>query len=219
MKKTLIFGTNTLSELLLYHLGRTDKIYPEAFIVSDPRYLQSDTFQSLPVVDFEHAKQLYPSSEYGVYVCVGYSDMNRNREKIYSMLQQAGYEILSYIHPSAQIECKELGVGTLVFQNVVIDAYSHVGSGNIFSLNTSIGHHCFLGNFNYFASCVCVSGCVSIENNCFLGAHSTLKNGIKIADYTLIGAGAYVSKSTDREALLLPPKCEMIKRKSFFVEP
>jgi carbonic anhydrase/acetyltransferase-like protein (isoleucine patch superfamily) len=63
-----------------------------------------------------------------------------------------------------------------------------------------IKNHCFI------SSHVVISGFTIIENNCFIGVNSTFRDGITIAPFTLIGAGATIMSSTKEKAVYLAPK-------------
>ena len=63
-------------------------------------------------------------------------------------------------------------------------------SGNHIGHDSTIGDHCFI------SSHVVVSGHVHDRHHCFIGVNATLRNGITIAEYTLVGAGALIMKDT-----------------------
>lgn len=212
--QAFIFGANDFSELLLGHL-RSSADAPEiiAFVV-DRQYLHADSYSGLPLVAFDEALRLFPPESFGVYVCVGYRQMNEGRRQAYAKLVENGYHILSFFHPTASVECEQMGLGTIALAKVIIDRHCDVGDGNIFQIGAMVAHHSKIGNFNFFAPGACVTGQVHIKNNCFFGANSTIRNGITIADATLVGAGAYINKNTEENSVILPPRSISLEGRS-----
>jgi sugar O-acyltransferase (sialic acid O-acetyltransferase NeuD family) len=216
MKKAFIFGQNDFAELLLHHIKHTaDEPEICGFTVNNNYMLQpSQEFCGLPVISFENIVKDYPPGEYGIYVCVGYKHMNEGRRKVYKNLEDMGFSILSYIHPSAHIDVPKIGKGTIALQNVIIDAMCDIGKGNIFYPGSLLSHHCSIGNFNFFAVKSCIAGHVKIGDGCFFGAHSTVKNGISLGDQTLVGANAYVDKDTEPRTVVVPSRSFILEGKS-----
>ena len=56
---------------------------------------------------------------------------------------------------------------------------------------------------------------MKINSNCFFGINCTLKNGIMVHDYTLVGAGCYLQGSTDIEGRVFAPvRCVQLEGKN-----
>lgn len=214
MRQAFIFGANDFSELVLSHL-KNNRDAPEivAFVV-DRQFLHSESYSGLPLAAFDEAISLFPPESFGAYVCVGYKRMNKGRQAAYQKLLENGYNILSYIHPAASVECERKGLGTIALANVTVDRHCQIGNGNIFQIGAMVAHHSKIGDFNFFAPGACVTGQVDIGDNCFFGANSTIKNGIKISDATLVGAGAYVAADTEADSVILPPRSVSLERRS-----
>ena len=77
-----------------------------------------------------------------------------------------------------------------------------------------ISHHCHVGNFNYFAPGVVVSGRVNILERCFFGSNSTIANDVTIETEVLVGAGAYVYKGLKRQEVFVPHRGQVIEKRS-----
>lgn len=195
MEKAIIFGADQFAEILYYFLRQEDKVEVLAFVV-DKQYRKSDAYMGLPLVDFETVEQIYSPAEFGVYIALGYTNMNTVRETKYREVREKGYRILSYVHPSSVINAKSVGDGLIAMENVTIGYDCQIGDGNVFWANAHVAHHTKMGDFNFFTISVAVAGNIIIGNNCFFGNNCTIKNGIYIADKTLIGAGCYLDKDT-----------------------
>jgi sugar O-acyltransferase (sialic acid O-acetyltransferase NeuD family) len=215
--KAIIFGLNDFAATLLYQLKKDGinqpKIY--GFTVNKEHLPDQPLYCGLPVVAFEELKIRFSPLDFGVFVCIGFKRMNESRQKVFELIKNFNYDILSFVHPSAQVETTDIGIGTIALQNVIIGEYCSIGDGNIFHAGSMLAHHGRIGNYNYLAVNACVSGRVSIGNFCFFGANSTVKDGITIGDKTLVGANAYVDKDTEPLSVIVPAKsCALLGKTS-----
>ena len=203
--KSIIIGASDLANQLYFHIKKCNMANVVAF-AANKSYIQNDVFSGLPLVEIETLQQYYPPNEHNIYLAIGYTQMNRARQKIYEILKSKGYEFPNFILPTAITNCESIGEANIVLDNTVIDCFAGIGDGNIFAANSLIAHNSTVGNFNFFAVRSCVCGHVQIENNCFLGANCTIKNGVHIKDKTLIGAGAYLAKNSEVGQVIVPAK-------------
>lgn len=213
MKKAIIFGTEQFGEIL-YHYLKDEKKYEICGFVVDSKYKDKDTFYNLPVVEFEKAHEIFNPDVYGMFICLGYVQMNKIRELKFKEAKDKGYEILSYYHPSAIVLSENIGEGNIIMEGSVIGPFCEIGDGNVFWPKSHIAHHTKIQNFNFFTISVAVAGNIIIGNNCFFGNNCTIKNGIEIRDKTLIGAGCYISKSTEEEGVYVPQRSIKLENKS-----
>ena len=160
----------------------------------------------LPIVPFETLEKHYPPEEYGILICIGYSQMNAVRERIFREVRAKGYTILSYTHPSATVLADALGEGTIVMERALIGAFVTMGVGNIVYPGAHIAHDAMIGDFNFFSISCVVAGHVKIDDHCFIGANCTVKNGIRISKYTLVGAGCYLSRDSEPYGVYVPER-------------
>lgn len=158
------------------------------------------------MVYFENLENMFPPSQYSVFICIGYSNMNAGRKDAYQRIIEKGYQVSTYIHPTALVQTEDIGEGCLVFENVTIGAYCSVGVGNIFYPCSHVAHHTHIGDFNFFAVSCSVAGHVTVRNQCFLGNNCTTKNGIVLMDKTLVGASAYLAWDTAIGDVVVPPR-------------
>lgn len=213
MKKAIIFGTEQYSEMLLSLLNK-DSIYKVAAFTVDRKYIKCDTFLDLPVVPFEDIEEVYNPDEYGIFVCIGYTNMNLVREEKVKRAMEMGYEILDYVHPTAIVQAKKMGIGNIVMEGAIIGQGCEIGDGNIFWPMSHVAHHTKVGNYNFFTISCAIAGNINIHDYCVFGNNCTVKNGVDIANFTLIGAGAYISKSTEEKGVYVPPRSYKLEGKT-----
>lgn len=77
-----------------------------------------------------------------------------------------------------------------------------------------ITHDCTIGNFNYISAASVLGGHSHITDNCFIGLNSTIKDGITIAPYSLIGSAANVVKSTEEYGIYVGNPARMLPERS-----
>ena len=164
-------------------------------------YIKENEFEGLPVYPFEDLNLIFGAGKFMVINTIGYSNMNRIREKVYYDIKRNEYQIYTFISKYAQVYTDDIGEGSLIMPNAYIGPYVKLGACCVVNPGTQLSHHISMGNFNFIGRGVIVGGDVEICNNCFIGLHSTIKNKIKISDYTIVGAGSNVIKSTEENCV------------------
>lgn len=194
----LLFGINELSERIDFYMTTGNSKFPtlsHGFVVDD-EYYEKTSFSGKPIYPYSDAKSLF-MEKIPILVCIGYKKMNRNREKIFLRLLNDGWKIGQYVSSNATINTTNIGIGNIILGSSTIEVKSKIGDGNIFD-GGHASHHSVIGNFNYFVSNV-MGGHVVVDNNCFLGMQSCLKDGIHIKSNTFIGANCYMNHSTKQD--------------------
>lgn len=204
-KKTVIFGISNFAIRVMMDM---EKQFPDsvaAFCV-DRCYIKETTIKNKPVVAFEDIADVYPRDKYNILICIGYSKMNNLYKDIFNRVQKMDYEIINFISNKCDFNGKLTGVGNIILGNAYVGYDVELRNGNRVLPNTVFTHDISVGDFNYFAASVAVAGFIKIGNNCFFGMNSTVQNRLEIADYTLIGGGAYISKSTEQNGVYVPQR-------------
>jgi len=85
-----------------------------------------------------------------------------------------------------------IGAGVIV-ERAVLD-FTYLGKGSYVDVNSVIGHNSFIGENTIIAANSVVAGSCHVGKNCQIGIGSMIKNGVKICDDVIIGAGSVVTK-------------------------
>lgn len=118
---------------------------------------------------------------------------NKIRKKISEKLELSLNKFPKFIHPSAVIGSNvEIGYGTVVMANVVVNADTHIGDHCILNTMASIGHDVLIKDFVHISPNSTLTGGVQIGMCTQIGAGSTLTPQVIIGDSTLVGAGSTV---------------------------
>lgn len=117
----------------------------------------------------------------------------RARHSIALELEDEGFELLTAIHPSAQISpSSAVGRGTVVMAGAVINADSRVGLAAVINTRCSVDHDCDIGDGVQIAPGATVCGAVRVGARTFIGAGATLIPSVVVGSDAIVGAGAVV---------------------------
>jgi sugar O-acyltransferase (sialic acid O-acetyltransferase NeuD family) len=218
MAQLVIFGAGDIARLAHLYFTRDSDHQVAAFTVN-AEYRTGNSFQDLPLVDFEDVTLRYPPEEFRMFVALSYARMNRLRAEKYFNAKEKGYELLSYVSSRCSfLTDHPIGDNCFILEDNTVQPFVRIGnnvtlwSGNHIGHDATIDDHCFL------ASHIVVSGYVHIRSYCFLGVNATIRNSIEIAAETLIGAGAVIMKDTVEKGVYLPQRAELFKKKSDEIE-
>lgn len=213
-KKLIIVGLSNNAKLAAYYFKKDSEYEVLGFAVNK-QFKTTDDFYDLPVYEVESLNQLFPPSEVDVFVAVGYKNMNGIRENLYQEIKEMGYFLPNYISSKCSFLTEEvIGDNNFILEDNTIQPFVKIGSNNVFWSGNHIGHDVEIGNNNFITSHVVISGFTKIKNNSFIGVNATLRDGIEIADKTLIAAGVILMKSTNAEEVYLGAKANLIDKKS-----
>ncbi len=203
MKKFVIYGFGDFADIMEYYLTKDCKREVVAF-TADREYCTETSHNSLPVVPFDELISKYSPDQFAVVIGVVGAHMFCDREKIYWAVKKAGYELPNIIHSTASVSAKVMGDANFIMDNVTIGPFVTMGNNNMIWPNVSIAHHNKIGSNNQFAGCSSTIGMTEIGDNCFIGNNSTIYR--KIASFTFVGAGAYVSSDTKPYEVIVPAR-------------
>lgn len=215
LNKIIVFGTSHFSQLLGTYVEQSHDCVLVAYTLSR-QFIPANitTIYNKPLVPFENLESVCSKSEIKILITAGYGNLNKDRENIFRLVRDRGFEITSYVHPTAVVETQNIGPGCILLNDVMISPFVTIGEGNIFANRCMIGHHSLIGNYNFFAGGVITGGNVQINHNCFFGINCIIKNDIIVSEYTLASAASYVSCTTNAHDVILSPKCSIFPNKS-----
>lgn len=215
MNKKLIIIGNTGNAKLAHYYFETDSEYEVVAFSVNKKFIKEEEYCNLPVVAFESIESLYPKDQFHLFVAIGYTNMNKIREKMYTSCKQKGYFLPNYISSKSSFLTSEpIGDNNFILEDNTIQPFVKIGNNNVFWSGNHIGHDTFIGDNNFITSHVVVSGFCKISNNTFIGVNATLRDSITIESETLIAAGATIMKSTNHQEVYLPAKSVLFDKKS-----
>ena len=102
---------------------------------------------------------------------------------------------VTLIHPSAQVAFNvEIGQGTVVMANAVINVCSIIGEHCIINTSAVVEHDNVIDNYVHISPGALLGGTVRVNELTHIGIGAVVRNNIDICSCSTIGAGAVVSK-------------------------
>ncbi len=121
---------------------------------------------------------------------------NSVRERL--MQENPGLTWYTAIHPSAVVaQSAKIGEGAVIAANAVVGVDCHIGRGVIINTCATIDHDGFAGDFSHLAQGVHTGGAVNIGKGVWIGVGTSVVNGIKISDYSVVEAGISVKNDVE----------------------
>ena len=204
-KKIVLIGNGNYADTIRYYIDNfTDwelVAYADEFVEG-----KNSFHRELPFLNISYLPELYPNTDFEIVLGVGYHNMNNNRKRIYEKIKNMGYKLPNLIHPTVILNNTKMGDANIIMSNCVFEPNAEMGSDIIMWDAVLIGHNTFIGNHSHFAAVSMIAGNCKVGECCFLGNHSTVKDGGVLADYTLVGASAYVAKNTNPYDVVVPAR-------------
>lgn len=210
MKQVILFG-NSPSAVMTYYQLTDDPEYSVKGFTVDKDYIKDKSLFGLPVLPFDSIEDEFSPEHYDMLIAIAYTQMNQVREQKYKQAKSKGFNLISYVHPTAIVypevtigENCQIGPYTVIQQDTIIGDNVIIRDGCHIGHNNCIEDHCFISaNTN-------VSGHVSIESNSFLGASCTIKDRLTIKKSSLIGAGVTILNDTEEKDVYVNRTCQKL---------
>lgn len=118
---------------------------------------------------------------------------NSARCAVADWLVANGYELVTAVHPSAQIaRGVSLGGGTVVMAGSVLNSDASIARNVIINTRAGIDHDCVIGSGVHIGPGATLCGAVRVGDLSFVGAGATIAPNLSIGRAAIVGAGATV---------------------------
>lgn len=146
------------------------------------------------------------------YVVVAIGDP-KVRRTLVERCGEWGLEFATLVHPSVAIvgETVEIGEGSIVCRNTVCAINSKIGKHCIVNFGCCIGHDTQLGDYASLMPHVALGGDVEIGVGCYLGINASVINAVSIGAWSVLGAGAVVTKDIPSNVLAVGVPARVVK--------
>jgi sugar O-acyltransferase (sialic acid O-acetyltransferase NeuD family) len=211
-KKAIIFGTSGQAEVMAY-LFDHDSEYEVVAFTSTKDFITDPEVYGRPLVAFETIEKQYPADKFEMHIAIGYNTQNTVREKFYHEAKKKGYKLITYISSKCTNYAASIGDNCFIFEDNTIQPFVNIGNNCILWSGNHIGHHSTVEDNVFISSHVVISGHCKIGHHSFLGVNSTLRDGIKIAPFTTLGAGCLIVKDTEEGKTYIGTKASEISPK------
>lgn len=194
MKRLVIFGTGEYGELAHYYF-KHDSDYEIVGFVSDDEFVDSDSFQGLPLVGISQVTEKFPPGDFEAHVAMSYRQLNALKEEKYNAMKGLGYTMASYVC-SKSVTWPDLDIGDncFILENQTIQPTVKIGNNVMIWSGNHLGHGCSIDDHTYISSHVCISGHTQIGKRNFWGVNASSADFVKIGDRVFVAMGATVVK-------------------------
>ncbi len=183
-------------KLLILGAGGHGKAVAESALLSgdwqsvlfvDDRWPELKEFFGLPVVCNIAGLTHMAIDAQGAIAAVG---NNQVREQWCAVIEQAGFELVSVVHPRAYVSHSvTLGAGTAVMPMAVVGVDAQVGRAAIINANATLDHDAVLGDFGHLGVGVQIAGGVRIGARAWLQAGCSAGYNVVVPDAEHVPAG------------------------------
>jgi UDP-perosamine 4-acetyltransferase len=195
MKNIIVFGAGEFGTLIQNVMSYNQDFQIAAFGDDNmdkskittgnvPLFNQGDLFQFAKENDIQTA-----------IVAIG---NNRVRGVKYNLFKDAGFEMLSIVHPKALIDTKVVfGDNVIIEMGTAIHTHSKIGNNVFLGGDALIGHHNIIGDHVLVGGNASFGGAVVVEDYASVGVGSSIKPGVNIGKGAIVGVGAVVIKDVE----------------------
>lgn len=126
-----------------------------------------------------------------VRVVVAVGNTAAKRKIVRQIAGVGGIEFATLIHPRAWVGNRvQIGAGSMICAGALVTTDIEIHRHVIINIGTTVSHDTVIADFVTVAPTVNISGSVQVGEGCDLGTGSTIIQGIKIGDWSILGAGA-----------------------------
>jgi sugar O-acyltransferase (sialic acid O-acetyltransferase NeuD family) len=212
--KVIVFGIGQWASLAHFYLTHDSPHEVVGFTV-DASYRSTDTFESLPVVDFESLERHFPPDAFHLFIPISFKEMNHRRAEKYDEAKRRGYRLISYVSSRATtwpgFTC---GDNCFILEDNTIQPFVTIGNDVVLWSGNHIGHHTTIGDHVTITSHVVISGMCTIEPFTFFGVNATVRDETIVATETLVGAATAIMKDTKPFEVYRTPPAQPIRYRS-----
>jgi sugar O-acyltransferase (sialic acid O-acetyltransferase NeuD family) len=202
-KKLIIFGIGKIAEVIHYYAASECGFEVAAFCV-DPNYIEAKTFDKLPIVSFDEVTNIFPPTEFDMFIAVGYHDLNRLREKKCTEAREKGYKLVSVISPLCYIPTNvTIGWNCFIMPPAIIHPCTQIKNNVFVWSGAMIAHHSVIEDNCWLTSCCNISGNVRLGANTFVAVNATIGHSVIIGKNCFLGANTLVTKSLEDDKVVI----------------
>jgi len=189
-----------------YESGEWEKI---AFL--DDRYPAVKSILGWPVLGTISQASVLIEEYSNIVVAIG---DNVLRFTLVHAFIEMGFVLPVIVHPTAFVSrFAQIGLGSVIFAQVAINAGTHIGIGSIVNTGATIDHDCLVGNGVHISPGVHLAGGITVGNYSWIGIGASVIQQINIGEHVMIGAGAAVRTMIPNDVTVVGVPGEIIKKK------
>lgn len=186
-EKIFVFGAGGHAKVVVDIIERQG-LYEVAFLVDDRPEMKGAVVYGCQVIGGR--EELIDSGVRRGIVAIG---SNSVRCSIAGWLAGEGMELVSALHPSAQLaRGVTIGSGSVVMAGAVVNSDASIGYDVIINTGATVDHDCSIGDGAHIAPGATLCGTVTVGAGTFICAGATVIPNLTIGKGVVVGAGSTV---------------------------
>ncbi len=135
-------------------------------------------------------------------ITVGFIKNPTVRVRIYNKVKKAGGKLATIVASTAHVSrYANLGEGTVVMHQAVVNAGAKVGANCIINTFCNIEHDTVIGDQCHISTGTMVNGECVVGERVFVGSQSVLANCVSVGEDIIVGAGSIIRKSISEKGI------------------
>ena len=165
------------------------------FLDDDPTK-QNTIINDVPVLGKIEKATLYSKCHFILHV--GNPKDYSIKKKLFDKLDINLNRFATIIHPSAYISrFASIGKNVAIFPNVTVMTNATIGNHVFIASKCNIGHGSKIDDYVLMSALVAIPGNVTVEEGCWIGLNASIRDGVTIGKWSLVGMGSVVLKDVE----------------------
>lgn len=208
-EKIFVFGASGHAKVVIDIVERQG-LYDIAFLIDDDPALKGTEFYGYHVIGGKQELLEVRDQIWSGIVAIG---SNRARIAVAKWLTENRFDLVSAIHPSAQLgRGVTVDVGTVIMAGAVINSDSRIGQNVIVNTRASIDHDCTVRDGVHIAPGAILCGTVTVGAGSFVCAGATIIPNLTIGHGVIVGAGSTVIRDLPDGLIVAGSPAKVLKQ-------
>ncbi len=205
----IILGAGGHGRVVLDILLQAGQHKPIGFLDNN-KALLGRRIDGLPVLGgMERLQDIQSRGIPGAIVAIGDNGLRRGFGDV---IEREGLDIVSAVHPSAQLAGSvSLGKGVVIAAGALVCAHCQIGDYAILNTGCIVDHESMIGTSAHVCPGVRLAGHVTVESGAFVGIGATVVQNIRIGFEAVVGAGAVVTQDVDPMTTVVGVPARVVK--------
>lgn len=196
-KPLVIFGATSFSRMTAYCIAEEGQREVAAFTVHR-QWADEERLMDRPLLAFESLAEHHPPGACELLVTVGYSGVNRQRERLVREVAAAGYTLATWISSRASHWPNlVIGPNSMIHEHAVLQPFTEIGENVVVRSAAHLSHDTVVDDHAFISAGATLAGHVTVGHHAFVGVGATVRDGVSIAPDCVIAAGAVLVADTE----------------------
>jgi len=149
------------------------------------------------------------------FVGVGGAGETGTRRRLYLLLREQGYDVVSAIHPAAVVsKAASIGRGVTLLAGSIVNAGAALGDNVIVNSGAIVEHDCVISNHVHVATGAQLASTVQVGEGSHVGLGASIRQSCRIGRNTIVGAGAVVVDDVPDDVVVVGVPARLLSRRA-----